>query len=126
MLLDTHALVWYSTGAREFGRKTTHKLKAANSLYFSSISIFEIEIKRLSGRWKISPDYLNVFRKGGLLEISFSAEDVSALEQVGMLQGHDPFDRAMLAQALSRHLPFVTADEKIIELGLPLVIDARA
>jgi antitoxin (DNA-binding transcriptional repressor) of toxin-antitoxin stability system len=34
--------------------------------------------------------------------------------------------RALLAQALSRHLPFVTADEKIIELGLPLVIDARA
>jgi prevent-host-death family protein len=48
-----------------------------------------------------------------------------AAKQLGTLYSHDPFDRALLAQALSRHLPFVTADEKIIELGLPLVIDAR-
>jgi PIN domain nuclease of toxin-antitoxin system len=56
----------------------------------------------------------------------FTANDALALEQLDTLYSHDPFDRALLAQALSRHLPFVTADEKIIELGLPLVIDARA
>lgn len=126
MLLDTHALIWYSAAAPQFGTKARHKLKNAASLHFSAISIFEIEIKRLAGKWKIFPDYLDGFRGGGLIELPFTANDALALEQLGTLYGHDPFDRALLAQALSRHLPFVTADEKIIELGLPLVIDARA
>lgn len=41
------------------------------------------------------------------------------------LDRHDPFDSLLLAQARVERMPFLTADRKLLELGVADVVDAR-
>ena len=54
-----------------------------------------------------------------------SAQAAEAITTLVELIKHDPFDRMLLAQAKAEGLQLMTADRKLIELGLDFIIDAR-
>lgn len=108
LLLDTHILVWAATGDTKLSSAAAQLIDdEANTLYFSAASIWELTIKGAQ-RTGIIP---GVLRKA-LLEANYRELPITAEHgiAVGALPDHhrDPFDRIMVAQALSEGLILVT------------------
>ena len=95
----------------------------ANSLLFSSVNIWEIVVKRNLNRsdfavdpWRFRIDLL----AGGYEEISVTSQH--ALELVGLPPIHrDPFDRLLIAQAMTEGAMLVTADRTIARYPGPIL-----
>ncbi len=98
--------------------------EAANELYVSSISIWEISVKCSSGKLKLALALPDVVRQWiadyGLKFIEFSLRD-ALLEQKLAGIHRDPFDRMLVCQALSRQLVIATPDEAIRQYDVPAI-----
>jgi PIN domain nuclease of toxin-antitoxin system len=126
VLLDTNALVWASDERkkRTLGKQARHIIENSDLVYFSPISLAEIEIKSATGRLKTTLSIEKAVADGFLL-MDFKAEHAKAIGGFQSLTRHDPFDRMLLAQAQVENLLFLTADTILLSLGLPYVVDAR-
>ena len=107
ILLDTHILLWAARGTLE--PKVTSLLEdTSNDLYFSPVNIWEIELKR--EKLNIDPRvFLHSLIHNGYRELTLTSRHVVALCQLPKLHS-DPFDRILLAQALSEDIVLLTAD----------------
>ena len=126
ILLDTHAWIWFlsdpellSPTARKLIDKAVHK----NSVYVSSISVWEMALlvvkKRLVlkldlGDWISKAESLNFFQ-------FLPVDNAIALQSVNLPPPlhSDPADRIIIASALALNVPLITKDEKI--LNYPIV-----
>jgi len=54
------------------------------------------------------------------------AEDFLELSGFPSLMKHDPMDRILLCQAARHNVRFLTADQKLLALGLDWIVDATA
>ena len=112
ILLDTHLLIW--TAAGKPPSKAIHYIEnKANTLLFSSASIWETTIKSGLNRADFSVDPVALYN--GLLgaryeELAVTSRHVLLMRNLPMLH-KDPFDRILIAQAASEGITFLTADE---------------
>lgn len=120
LLLDTHALVWYADNAPQLPETTKAYLNDDRSeLYISIVNFWELATLTNVGRIALEPDLGHWFARvrGGsfhLLEI----KDTHLLTYAALPQvkdHRDPFDRLLLAQALSEDLTLVSRDGKFAE-----------
>lgn len=125
LLLDTHLLLWSAARDDMMSPKADRMVKdAANALWFSVASLWEVAIKRGLGR----PDFRTdpgVLRAGllanGYRELAVEGRHVLALTL--MPDRHrDPFDRILLAQAGAEGLRLLTADRAVAAYGDPAEI----
>ena len=90
---------------------------AQNEVFASSISVWEIAVKRALGKLK-APDNL----EASIQEQDFTPLNLTFLhaEQAGALPPHhgDPFDRMLVAQAQVEGLILVTRDAHISLYGI--------
>lgn len=111
LLLDTHVLIWWATDDPKMSQECRSLLSDEyNEVFFSSISIWEVAIKHAKGLLVLSPDLLDVGARGsGLRALSFSSIHA---QQVAALPDHhqDPFDRALIAQAICEPMTLVSKD----------------
>jgi PIN domain nuclease of toxin-antitoxin system len=120
LLFDTNALFYYVTAAaHKFGTRTTRQLDGSDLLY-SPLSIVELKQKMLKGKLSLSRVDSQVFEALGFRSVSFNQEAAFGFE---MLANDDPFDNMLLAQARQLGAKFLTADMKILGLGLDFVLD---
>ena len=112
ILLDTHLLIWTAIGSPP--SKAIHYIDdKANTLLFSSASIWEITIKSGLNRADFTIDPVALYN--GLLgaryeELPVTSRHALLVRTLPMLH-KDPFDRILLAQAASEGITFLTADE---------------
>ena len=115
-LLDTNALLWISFD-RSVMRPGTSDLLFQAPLFVSAISAVEIAIKAAIGKLSLPPpfetDFENAFRV--LLQrsdIDMLPLDLEAIARLRHLPLHhrDPFDRLIIAQALTSGLTLATRD----------------
>lgn len=122
-LLDTHLLLW-AAGQPELLSKQARRLLSVpgNELLFSAASLWEIAIKRNLGRadFKVEPRLL---RRGlldnGYRELAITSAHVLELDA---LPAHhkDPFDRILVAQALSEGITLLTVDSVVAKYPGPI------
>jgi PIN domain nuclease of toxin-antitoxin system len=128
LLLDTQALLWWKEGHRTLGPRARRAIESgATTVRVSAVSAWEIAIKSRTGRLKLTepleswiPDRLE---RDGFLMLSVTvahAVAVSALPD----HHHDPFDRLLIAQALTEDLTVVTSDTVFDDYEVT-VLDAR-
>lgn len=120
-LLDTHILLWTTDDNPLIPEKIRQLIRnASNEVYYSSASIWEVEIKHLAKPAKMQVDgktlSLACFNmKFEILPIEdrhvFYLETLHREE--GAPEHHDPFDRIMLAQAKCEGMKFITHDSLI-------------
>jgi PIN domain nuclease of toxin-antitoxin system len=124
ILLDTNALVQALTKPVLLSSKVRRQLETSSDVYVSSLSFLEIAVKeRVSGR---SPaDFIGFAQRSNFHELEFSVKDAAQIPSFGALQGHDPFDRAILAQASRNNAILLTSDKKLLALGLSWVHDSQ-
>jgi PIN domain nuclease of toxin-antitoxin system len=123
LLLDTHLLIWAAAREDMMSPVADRLVKdEANTLWFSVASIWEVAIKRALDR----PDFrveASVLRAGllanGYHELPVEGRHVVALTGLPPLHG-DPFDRVLVAQALSEGMTLLTADRKVAAYDGPI------
>lgn len=118
LLVDTHALLWWLSDDAALSLTASEALgDPANEPLVSAASVWEIAIKRSLGKLT-APDDL----PDRIVEEGFSWLAITALHawQVRDLPAHhrDPFDRLLIAQALTDHLPIITADTRFNDYGI--------
>jgi PIN domain nuclease of toxin-antitoxin system len=116
LLLDTHLLLWALAEPDRLGADLRDLLEdPAQEVLFSAASIWEIAIKSALGRadFAIAPEeVLSEALATGFVELPVRAE--AALRVASLAPHHrDPFDRLLVAQALSEPLRLYTADRAL-------------
>ena len=118
ILLDTHILIWaLNEDPRLPDRAKEMILDENNTVYYSSVSIWEIAIKhaKYPNEVEFTGKELSQFcQEAGYLPVEMRDRHVFALETITRSEGapphHDPFDRMLIAQAKADNLYFVTHD----------------
>jgi PIN domain nuclease of toxin-antitoxin system len=117
LLLDSHVLLWWSRlQSSRLLEAMVRAIGEAEQLFVSVATIWELEIKRNTGK------------------IAFPAEAWARVEAIGMswpverddavaagrltLLHRDPFDRMLIAQAMQRGLTLATADRTLADYGV--------
>jgi PIN domain nuclease of toxin-antitoxin system len=113
LLLDTHIFYWSFYDPDRLSKRTITAIKEANAVYVSSASIWEMAIKVRLGKMDGDPSELaeNIVAAGfrELPVLSKQALLVATLP----LHHTDPFDRLLIAQAMSEPLHLLTADSQL-------------
>jgi PIN domain nuclease of toxin-antitoxin system len=121
LLLDTHALLW-SVGDENRLSPAAHEVLSAGAVpaYVSAASIWEIAIKRASGKLDAPENLLEKVAEARFIELGISFEHAI---RAGALPPHhgDPFDRMLVAQTQSEGLTIVTNDERIAAYDVPVL-----
>jgi PIN domain nuclease of toxin-antitoxin system len=121
LLLDTHALLW-SVGDTDLLSSIARDVLSAGEVpaYVSTVSVWEIAIKRASGKLKVPDNLLEKIAEAGFAELAITFEHAVI---AGALPAHhgDPFDRMIVAQAQCEGLTVVTRDERISAYEVPVL-----
>lgn len=80
--------------------------------------MWEVEIKRALGKLTTVPDLRARALAAGFTGLALTLEHAETAGRLP-LHHHDPFDRALVAQAMVEHLTLVTADRAIGAYDLP-------
>ena len=123
LLLDTQLLLW-AAGQPERLSRAARKLlnEPRNELLFSAASLWEVAIKSTLGRedLRVEPRLL---RRGlldnGYVELPISSQHAVSIDGLPPLH-KDPFDRLLLAQALTEGITLVTADAQLARYPGPV------
>lgn len=118
LLLDTHIALWSMTDSARLSAIERRLLLAPeNKVFVSIISLWEIAIKRSLKRRGApdasAQDILGSLDRHGFELLALRPEHVLAVEILPLLHG-DPFDRLLVAQALTESLHLISHDQKVL------------
>lgn len=120
LLLDTQVLIWILVDDRRLRPPIREAIATADVVHISAASIWEISIKRAQGRLSVPDDLLDRVRASAIEPLAVTMEH--GWLAGGLPMHHtDPFDRAIVAQAISEGLTIVTSDRRIREYGIPVL-----
>ena len=115
LLLDTHIYLWCVENDRRLLKKTRDLILQAEEIYVSSVSIWEAVIKMKLGKLTVNiNELINAISKSGFIELPVTAKHALEVSHLPDLH-RDPFDRMLIAQAISEPLRFLTADSALQE-----------
>ena len=111
LLLDTHIYLWYLAASRKLPKAVLSRIERADVVCISAASIWEAGIKIKQGRLQAnSGELIAGIVSSGFIELPMTA--THAAVAASLPEHHrDPFDRMLIAQALSEPLKLLTADE---------------
>jgi len=116
LLLDTHILLWALITPKRLAKGAQTAIENANNeVMFSAASIWEIAIKSTLNKvdFGVSPDEIVAAAiASGFTELPVGS---AAAAHVSKLPPHhrDPFDRILVAQAITEPATLYTADSKL-------------
>ena len=117
-LLDTHVLIYLGCGTTDrIGRRALEAYADPDSqVYVSQISFWEMAIKINIGKLHIPIGMKNVLvlsQQAGIQTIPVSNEHILNYQSLQVQETHkDPFDRYLIATALSEKLQIASGDQK--------------
>ncbi len=115
-LLDTHVLIWWRQNDPRLPH-TWDKLFVGgqDEVLFSTVSLWEIAIKRALGKLRLEGDLGDFSRtleiNHGFRRLGLEVPDLCRLEKLPAAHA-DPFDRLLIAQCLENSAIAVTNDPK--------------
>ena len=115
--LDAQALIWFATGDRRMPPRVRRFIEnSENELLLSIASVWEIMIKGRLGRLDIDRApvayILHYMGQLSLIPTPISLDHVFRVVDLPGLH-QDPFDRLLIAQAITENIPIVTRDAAI-------------
>lgn len=124
LLLDTHAFIWWDSMPQRMSAKAYSAcLDPANSMHLSLASVWEMQIKAGLGKLNLRLPLADLIRdhqvRNGLILESIELPDILHLDSLPM-HHRDPFDRMIIAQALTGGFHLVACDSEFPAYGVPL------
>lgn len=117
LLLDTHTLFWLDTDPSRLSSTALGIVRdRRNQVYVSAVTAWELSIKHRLGKLPSAEPLLDNYHASlaryGFRELPLSSSH--ALAERSLSSPHkDPFDRALVAQALLEELRLVSNDPKV-------------
>ena len=122
LLLDTYTILWWFAGNSRLTSKTQHAITdPSNDKFISAASAWEIATKYRIGKLPDAEDLVEDFRiqvnAQGFIELPITLEHAL---RAGSLPGPhgDPFDRMLMAQAISDDLVLVSNETAFDRYGV--------
>lgn len=113
LLLDTHVALWAITDDRRLPPHARDLIESPRtSVWVSAVSVWEIAIKHSLGRGDMpisARDATRYFEASGYRFLAIDPEHASAVEELPR-HHQDPFDRLLVAQALTEPMRLMTHD----------------
>jgi len=123
VLLDTAILIYAVESPQRLTKRAVSVLEnEENVLELSAVSLSEIAIKTALGKLNLSAVIARqAVEDLGIRILPYTAEHAFHLFDLPLHHG-DPFDRQIIAQAVSEKIPILTSDEKFsLYKGLKLI-----
>jgi len=113
LLLDTHVLIWWFSADQRLSKKAISLITEAEKVYVSSASIWEATIKKRLGKLDVDLSLISTsLDKEGFIELPVRISHTLQTRELAEIH-RDPFDRILIAQAISEPLRFMTADSTL-------------
>lgn len=116
MLLDTHAFLWYvldDPQLSDIARTAIEGSGEVPEVFVSPASYWEIAIKISIGKYDLNAPY-EAFWHRGIDTNDFDILPIEVRHTALLLElpfhHKDPFDRMLIAQAISERLPLISCD----------------
>jgi len=130
ILLDTHILLWVLSNDVRLPEKARKLIEnEENEIYYSIISLWEVEIKHLlhPDAMTISAEELTQYcEQSGFQKLLIRERHIYALEGLKREEDapphKDPFDRMLICQAVTENMIFVTHDSLIPGYNEPCIL----
>lgn len=121
-LLDTHTVIWFLTGDSSLSSKAKNQIETEIN-YISIASIWEIAVKISLGKLVLNTPFQELASQ--LQQNHFSILPITFEDTliVSTLPFHhrDPFDRIIIAQAITNKLQLITKDEHFNKYEIEIV-----
>jgi PIN domain nuclease of toxin-antitoxin system len=113
LLLDTHIFCWWFYEPERLSREAFEVMNTAEKVFISSASIWEVAIKVRLGKMKADPHELfDRIEANGFQEMPVLSKHALLVADLPLYHT-DPFDRLLIAQAMSEPLHLLTADPQL-------------
>ena len=119
-LIDTNVLIWEMEG-RRLSKDIRRIIEGDTTRYISAASLWEIAVKASLGKLHpLTAAWMDRLTDAGFLLLPIQFHH---MERVQTLPFHhrDPFDRMLVAQALTEGLTLITGDQRLREYGVATV-----
>jgi len=119
LLLDTHAFLWWDSNDACLPAALHSEIASpGNEVFVSAVTVWEIAIKRASGKLTFQASPAKAIEKHGFLALPITIEHAEWAGSLPQLH-RDPFDRLLVAQAHLEGMTLVSVDEQILRYQVP-------
>ena len=111
-LLDTNALLYMFGAPSELSARAKRIVRDESDLSVSIVSFWEIAIKQSIGKLQFRmtiPELESSCKERDIKVLGLSSIDIESIKGLPKIHG-DPFDRILIAQALTGNMVIVTSD----------------
>jgi len=121
LLLDSHVLLWWDSDLSKLSDAQREAIAdPENVVYVSAASAWELGIKVATGKLTISDPIDGIAGRFGFVELPITLVHGQMAAALPMLH-KDPFDRMLVAQAISEGMVLVTVDERLSGYGVAVL-----
>lgn len=121
LLLDSHVLLWALHDPRRLSPGARAAVTdPANPVFYSPASVWELVIKSAKGQLELDADIVAAANEARFTELPIRSSHAWAVRGLPTLHG-DPFDRILIAQAITERLTLVSRDGVFASYGVALL-----
>jgi PIN domain nuclease of toxin-antitoxin system len=125
LLFDTHTFLWLDSCPEKLSQIALKACEDSdNELYLSVVSVWEIMIKTKINRLQLQMPITELIewhqKENNLKVLKVELHHVYALESLP-LHHKDPFDRLLMAQAISEQMSLISTDEKFNQYPVEII-----
>lgn len=121
ILLDTHIIIWLFEDSPKLPQRARELvLQAGNEIYYSTLSLWEIEVKRLARPDKMpltAREVSDFCKRSGYRLLNLKEDSIYRLGELSRPESEpphkDPFDKMLICQAVSENMCLLTHDALI-------------
>ncbi len=120
LLLDTHVWLWFVRGDASLPRAFDVAIRdPENTVALSIVSAWEVQIKMALGKLQVGSP-IGEFFDSAVLHFDLLEIAIRHVRALAMLPAHhrDPFDRMLVAQAITDGLMIMTVDPMVRAYGV--------
>jgi PIN domain nuclease of toxin-antitoxin system len=123
LLLDTHILIWWLDDDSKLTNEARQIIQNPdNDIFISHVSLWEIQIKSMSGKLKADVEtIIQQLPENGFQQLAMHPNHILALAKLPP-HHQDPFDRILIAQALSEPLHLLTHDKVVAQYNESIML----
>jgi PIN domain nuclease of toxin-antitoxin system len=120
LLLDTHVVLWWQRDDRRLNAAARRAIAEADVVWVSAVSGWEAAIKSSLGRLRLTEPFTALLAADDFTELPVTLTHTAAF---GRLPPHhaDPFDRMLVAQALTERATLVSHDRALEPYGVKTI-----
>ena len=120
-LLDTNALLWWLENNQKLTSRQRKVIEnPRNSIFVSSVCVWEISIKKATGKLKAPNDLVRKIKENKFFELRVSFEHALKVEDLPEFH-NDPFDHLLIAQAMVEKMTVLTSDKRFKEYKVKVI-----